>query len=233
MSMRFGRQLCGDLDAAATREWLVTDGLGGFAMGTVGGLRTRRYHGLLVVATEPPGRRMLGLAALDPVLVVGDAHVRLAVHEWSDGTVDPSGHLQLASFELVDGIPRWRWQIGELILEREIAATHGQSAVAVVHRLVRAPGSVRLELSALGTWRDAHGERFAYARPAVEPLADGYVFEGAYRVKGAGYTPGGAWYSGVRYREEAARGLNDHEDLWFTGSFTAELEPGDALTVNA
>jgi predicted glycogen debranching enzyme len=231
--MRFGRQLCGDLDAAATREWLVTDGLGGFAMGTVAGLRTRRYHGLLTVATDPPGRRMLALAALDPVLVVGDSRIRLAVHEWSNGTVDPAGHLQLASFELVDGVPRWRWQVGEVILEREIAAAQGRSAVAVVHRMVRAPSSVRLELSALGTWRDAHGERFADGRPSVEPLQDGYVFEGAYRVSGPGYSPGGAWYTGVRYREEAARGLNDREDLWFAGSFSAELEPGETLAVEA
>src|SRR5215831_21159574 len=107
--MRFGRQLCGDVDAASSREWLVTDGLGGFAMGTVSGLRTRRYHGLLVVATEPPGGRMLGLAALDPVVVVGDRRARLAVHEWAGGTVDPDGYARLESFELGDGLPRWRW----------------------------------------------------------------------------------------------------------------------------
>jgi len=106
--MRFGRQLCGDLDAASGREWLVADGLGGFAMGTVGGLRTRRYHGLLVVATKPPGGRMLGLAALDPVLTVGDARLRLALHEWADGSIDPRGNVHLAAFELVDGLPRWR-----------------------------------------------------------------------------------------------------------------------------
>src|SRR5215470_2189724 len=122
--MRFGRQICGDLGAASAREWLVTDGLGGFAMGTVGGLRTRRYHGLLVVATEPPGRRMLGLAALDPVLVVGDARVRLAVHEWSNGTVDPTGNRHLAFFDLADGVPRWRWHVGDVILEREVAIEH-------------------------------------------------------------------------------------------------------------
>ena len=86
--MRFGPQLCGDLDAASAREWLVADGVGGFAMGTVSGLRTRRYHGLLVVATAPPGGRMLGLAALDPVLVLGDRRVRLAIHEWATGAVD-------------------------------------------------------------------------------------------------------------------------------------------------
>ncbi|HEY8853792.1 MAG TPA: glycogen debranching enzyme N-terminal domain-containing protein, partial [Candidatus Dormibacteraeota bacterium] len=73
--VKFGRQLCGDLDAASEREWLVPDGLGGYAMGTVGGLRTRRYHGLLIVATRPPGGRMLGLAAIDPILIIGDRRI--------------------------------------------------------------------------------------------------------------------------------------------------------------
>jgi predicted glycogen debranching enzyme len=221
--MRFGRQLCGDLDAASSREWLVADGLGGFAMGTVGGLRTRRYHGLLVVATQPPGGRMPGLAALDPVL---DSRVRLAVHEWGSGSVNPDGNVHLASFELEDGLPRWRWQIGDVIVERELASLYDRAAVEVVHRLVAAPAPVRLELSALGTWRDVHGERFATGVPAVEQLADGYVFEGAYRVAGPGFEPDGEWYAGVRYREEAARGLDDCEDLWHAGRFVAELAPG-------
>jgi predicted glycogen debranching enzyme len=230
--VRFGPQLCGDLDAASAKEWLVADGLGGFAMGTVGGLRTRRYHGLLVVANQPPGGRMLGLAALDPTLLVGDARVRLAVHEWGDGTVDPLGNAPLASFELADGVPRWRWHVGDVILERELATVHGSSAVEVVHRLVGGP-RVRLELSALGTWRDAHGERLAYGAPAVDNTADGYVFEGAYRVAGPGFEPAGEWYTGVRYREEAARGLGDREDLWHAGTFAAELSPGDTLVVQA
>jgi predicted glycogen debranching enzyme len=231
--MRFGRQLCGDLAAGSAREWLVADGLGGFAMGTAGGLRTRRYHGLLVVATRRPGGRMLGLAALDPVLAIGDARVRLAVHEWADGSIDPRGNMELASFELADGVPRWRWEVGDTILERELAGFHGRPAVAVVHRLVRGGAPVRLELSALATWRDAHGERFADGSPSVEAVADGFVFEGAYRVAGPGFVPAGEWYRGVRYREEAARGLDDREDLWHGGTFAADLGPGETLTVTA
>jgi len=227
--MRFGPQVCGDLDAASSREWLVADGVGGFAMGTVGGLRTRRYHALQVVAAGGPSRRMLGLAALDPVLVVGDARHRLAVHEWTGG-VDPHGNDLLASFDLDDGIPRWRWQVGDVVVEREIAAAHGRPAIVVEHRLVRGSG-VRLELAALCTWRDAHGERFADGAPTVERLGDGFVFEGAYRVAGPGFTAGGAWYAGVRYREEAARELNAHEDLWYAGTFAAELERGGVVTV--
>ena len=231
----FGPEICGSLDAGARREWIVTDGLGGFAMGTVSGLRTRRYHGLLTVATRPPIGRMLGLAALDPVLVIGDRRVRLAVHEWAGGTIDPSGHLLLAAFDLRDGVPRWRWTVGDVVIEREIAMVQGRPCVAVVHRILRTPGPVRLELPALCTWRDANGERYANGEPAVEPTPDGFVFEGAYRVAadGAAFEPGGEWYRGVRYRVEAERGLNDREDLWFAGTFSAQLAPGEALGVRA
>jgi predicted glycogen debranching enzyme len=176
---------------------------------------------------------MVGLASLDAVLVVGDRRERLAVHEWADGSVDPQGHLRLASFELEDGLPRWRWEIGDVILERELAGMHGSPAVSVVHRLVRAPGPARLELSALCTWRDAHGERFGNGAPVVQLVDGGFEFEGAYRVRGAGFQPTGEWYRGVRYREEAARGLNDREDLWHAGTFAAELEPGETLEVCA
>src|SRR5438270_8544900 len=148
-------------------------------MGTVSGLRTRRYHGLLVVSTAPPGGRRLGLAALDPVLVVGDRRIRLAVHEWRSGAVDPGGHVHLASFELREHVPCWRYDIDGIVLERELAAMHGRAAISVVHRLVRAPQPVRLELAALATWRDAHGERYGNGAPGVERVDGGFVFEDA------------------------------------------------------
>jgi predicted glycogen debranching enzyme len=233
LTIRFGPQACGSLDEASTREWLVADGLGGYAMGTLGGLRTRRYHGLLVVAVDGPSRRMLGLAAVDHVLVLGDARIRLATHEWSDGTIDPRGHELLASFDLTDGVPRWRWQVGGVVLEREIAAAHGSPTVGVVHRLVGADRPVSLELTPLCSWRDAHGERHANGDPAVESVDDGFVFEGAYRVQGEGWEPGGVWYRGVRAREEAARGLADIEDLWAAGTFRVPLAPGEAHELTA
>jgi predicted glycogen debranching enzyme len=228
-----GPQTCGTLDESARREWLVTDGVGGYAMGTVAGLRTRRYHGLLVQAAGGPSARMLGLAALDPVLVVGDARHRLATDEWASGAVDPCGHELLISFTLDRGVPRWRWQVGNVVLEREIAMAHGRCAVGVVHRLVHADRAVTLELTPLCTWRSVHGERFANGDPAVEATTDGFAFEGAYRVAGRGWQPGGAWYRGVRAREEAARGLNDREDLWAAGTFVTELRAGATHEVTA
>ena len=225
--MRFGRELCGNLNAASEREWLVTDGLGGYAMGTVGGLRTRRYHGLLVVATKPPGHRMLGLAALDAVLILGERRIPLGVHEWASGSVDPAGYVHLESFVLEHGLPRWRWTVGDVVVEREIAMDHGRAAVAVSHRVVRAPGPVRLELHPLCTWRDVHGERFAANAPGVELAARGFAFEGAYRVAASGlFEVNGAWYQDVHYRVETERGLNDREDLWHPGHFAVQLDVG-------
>jgi predicted glycogen debranching enzyme len=232
-TIRLGPQVCGDLEVAPTREWLVTDGLGGYAMGTVAGLRTRRYHGILVVATKPPIGRMLGLASLDPTLVLGDRRVRLATDEWAGGAVDPRGHELLDSFSLEDGVPRWRWSVGDVVVERELAMLHGRPAVGVVHRLVRAPGSARLEVDALATWRDVHGERFGNGPPGILPADRGFVFEDAYRVAGPGFEPTGGWYRGARCREEAARGLNDREDLWHAGRFAADLVPGATLEVSA
>ena len=194
--IELGPQACGDLEGAAAREWLVADGLGGYAMGTVAGLRTRRYHGLLAAAAGGPSSRMLGLAALDAVLVVGDARYRLATDEWASGVVDPRGYELLVSFALDRAVPRWRWQVGDVVLEREVAMTHGRCAVGVVHRLVRSDRPVSLELTPLCTWRSVHGERWAAGDPGIEATADGFVFEGAYRVAGAGWRPGGAWYRG-------------------------------------
>jgi predicted glycogen debranching enzyme len=202
-------------------------------MGTVAGLRTRRYHALLVVSGPTPASRRVGLASLDPVLELpSGARVRLATHEWSPRVVSPSGHVHLARFELTDGVPRWTWRVGGTVLARELAMLPGSPTVGIVHRLL-AGGPVRLRLEALCTWRDAHGERYGDGPLQVEPTADGVLVEGAYRLAGPGWLPTGAWYRGAYLREEAARGLNPTEDLWYAGDFTADLSTGDSIGVTA
>jgi predicted glycogen debranching enzyme len=220
----FGPHVCGS-PAGFELEWLVTDGVGGFATGTAAGLRTRRYHALLVVPDGDGGRRV-ALAALDPTLTLpSGATVRLAVHEWASGAVDPTGHHFLERFELIDGLPRWRWRVGEVLLEREVAMTHGRSAVAVTHRLLAGP-PVKLSLTALCTWRDADAERGASGpRPKVTAAAGGVVIDRAYRLAGKGWKTRGDWYLGAYARAEAERGLNPIEDLWAAGSFSVTLKP--------
>lgn len=231
----FGPQVCGDLAAGASREWLVPDGRGGYAMGTVSGLRTRRYHGLLVAAGHTPAARRVGLVSLDPAIILpSGAQVRLGTHEWASGAVDPPGFTLLERFDLVDGLPRWRWRVGDLVIERELAMVHGRPCVGVVHRLVSG-GPVTLTLAAVCTWRDAHVERYADAPPPhVEQVEGGAVVEGAYRLAGPNWTPTGQWWLGVHHREEAERGLQPNEDLWYAGQFAGPLErPGNVVEVLA
>ncbi|MBE1492013.1 putative glycogen debranching enzyme [Plantactinospora soyae] len=235
LPIEFGPRVCGHLESGVDREWLVPDGLGGYAMGTVSGLRTRRYHGLLVIAGETPAARRLGLVSLDPELILpSGATVRLGAHEWRSGDVDPRGFELLERFDLVDGLPRWRWRIGDLVLERDLALVHGRSALAVRHRLVSG-GPARLGLAAVVTWRDGHGERGAAGPPPqVEPAAGGAVVEDAFRLAGPDWAPQGQWWHGVYHRQEAARGLTPEEDLWYAGRFTGALDrPGDSVSVLA
>lgn len=229
----FGPQVCGDLAVGGRRDWLLGDGLGGYAMGTVSGLRTRRYHGLLTIAGTP-ARRHLALASLDATVVLpSGSRVPLAVNEWEGGTVAPQGHLLLERFDLVDGLPRWRWRVGEVVIEREVAMTHGNAGVVVQWRQLAGP-PCELVVQALVTWRDSHGERRGDSELAAEHDAAGVVVESRFRVEGPAWEPDGRWYRNVFMREEAARGLPATEDLWSAGSFHDHLDgPGASTAVRA
>src|SRR5947208_12335236 len=98
--IRFGRETCGDLQAAERREWWLGNGRGGYAAGTVALTLTRRYHGLLIAPIDPPLGRSLVLAKADATLIVGDRRHQLFTNRWSGGSVAPPGHLLLESFHL-------------------------------------------------------------------------------------------------------------------------------------
>ena len=115
----------------------------------------------------PIGRR-LGLAAVDPVLVIEGRRHELATCEWSSGVVAPQGYRHLTSFDLIEGVPRWRWQVGDVVLEAEVAMLHGRPVTGVVHRLVSSPHPVQLELAAVANvarrpWRTVRLRRRAGA----------------------------------------------------------------------
>src|SRR6202034_1005728 len=98
-----------DLESALAREWLVTNGLGGFAWGTVAQANTRRYHGLLVAALAPPAERTLMGAKLDAKANYRESPFALACNEYADGTVAPHGFGLLSAFHLEEGIPVWTY----------------------------------------------------------------------------------------------------------------------------
>ncbi|GGM97234.1 glycogen debranching enzyme [Actinoplanes campanulatus] len=221
----FGPQVCGSVSAEAGggREWLVTDGLGGYAAGTISGLRTRRRHALLVTSGH------VALTSLDlTVTLPSGVKIPLYTHEWASGAIDPAGHTHLEVFRLVDGLPRWRWRIGDVVVERELAMRHGHPSLAVTHRVVSAPGPIGLAVAAMCTWRTEGTSRRA-SGPAlsVDPVADGVIVEGAYRLHGPGWQPAGFWHVDVHTRADGA-----DDDLWHAGSFFQQAGPGQTVEIS-
>jgi predicted glycogen debranching enzyme len=233
-----GRGELDTFEGAASREWLVTNGLGGFASGTVAGACTRRYHGLLVAALKPPVERVVLVAKLDAHARYDGATFALGSNEYADGTIDPRGFEHLASFALDGLTPVWRWTLGDALLEQRITMVHGENTTVVSFELVRASSRLTLALRPLCTYRDYHGHARGGWTLGVTPLAGGCelrAFEGAapYRIvadKGL-FDVRPEWHWSFRHRAETARGLDDREDLFVPGEFAVELAPGDTVTL--
>src|SRR3989338_4353677 len=110
--IEFGREITGDFDLASRREWLVTNGRGGWASGTVSGANPPRYHGLFVPALAPPLGRTVLVSKLNEWATLGGERKALSANEYADGTVDPHGYRQLEAFRLDGLIPIWTFEIG-------------------------------------------------------------------------------------------------------------------------
>src|SRR5437763_2724197 len=152
-AVSFGPEVCHDLAAAEQREWLVTNGIGGFASGTVAGSATRRYHGLLIAALNPPGGRTLLGCGLDEIVSVDGQTYPLATHRWASGAIAPQGYLALQSFRLDGLIPVWTYQAGSARIEKRVWIRYGENTTLIQYGLLQAPSPVDLELKALVNYR--------------------------------------------------------------------------------
>jgi len=231
----------GELDTfenAASREWLVTNGLGGFASGTIAGACTRRYHGLLVAALRPPVERVVLVAKLEATVRYDGESSALGSNEYADGTIDPRGFETLASFELDGLTPVWRWAIGDAQLEQRVTMVHGENTTLVSFTLARGSSRLALTLKPLCSYRDYHAQARGGWPLGVAPLEGGCeirAFDGAvpYRIvadRGL-FDVRPEWYWSFRHRAESARGLDDREDLFVPGELAVELAAGDTVTL--
>ncbi len=235
----WGREICGNLATAETREWLCANGIGGFASGAVPGMLTRRYHGLLVAALKPPLGRTLLVAKLDEIVEWNGLRRPLFTNRWADGTVDPHGYREIERFRLDGSTPVWTYACADMLMEKRIWMEHGANTTYVRYRLLRSGGPVRLEMKALVNYRDYHSATRGNGwQMRVEPVPAGLrvtAFDGAQPfvllAEGAEAHPAHAWYTGFDLAAERERGLDSCEDHLHAGSFRATLRPGDALTL--
>ena len=237
----FGRAICCDLASAESREWLVTNGIGGYAFGTIAGHQTRCYHGLLVAALEPPMGRTLLLAKLDETVQYGAQRFELATNRWVGGAVVPDGFRHIERFHLEGTIPVWTFALADALIEKRVFMQPGANTTYVLYRLVRASAPIEISIKALADYREEHCTTTAGDwRMDIAQVESGLrvtAFDGAvpYYLLSASATARSAhdWYRGFDLASECARGLCDHTDHLFAGEFSATLAPGDSLTIVA
>ncbi|MBI3668207.1 MAG: glycogen debranching enzyme family protein [Acidobacteria bacterium] len=238
-TVEFGREICGSLDAASEREWLVTNGIGGYASGTVAGLATRRYHGLLVAALQPPLGRTLLVSKLDETAHYSGRAYALAANRWAGGALDPQGYRQVERFRLEGTTPVWTFACADALLEKRVWMHAGANTTFVRHTLLRGSGPMELELKALVNYRDFHSStRAGDWRMNITAVEHGLcveAFEGAtpFYLLSATATVQRAheWYRDFDLAAERYRGLDDHEDHLHAGTFRARLAPGESVTL--
>ena len=225
---------------ALDREWLVTNGLGGFASASVALANTRRYHGVLVASLRPPVQRMLLVAKVEPTVRYCGADFRLGCSEFADGTLAPRGFELLSAFHLDDGLPVWTYALADALLEQRIWMAYGRNTTYLSYTLKAASAPAELELLPLCTYRDYHSETHGGWELAVETEEHGCrvtAFAGAqpYRLLAdrGDFALSTDWYWNFHHRMESQRGLDSREDLFRPGLFRVRLEPGETLTLIA
>ena len=248
MLIDFGRELCGDLATAESREWLVTNGIGGFASGTVAGVLTRRYHGLLMAALQPPLGRTLLLAKLDETVEYEGIYPQsgrfypLYVNRWANGVVEGNGHRTINQFHLEGTTPVWTHAFGNALLEKRIWMQPGANTTYIQYKLTRATGPLTLEAKAFVNYRDYHETIIMNDwEPEIDDVKNGlslkihekatpfYLLSSKMRM-----TPQFDWYEDFYLSIEEYRGQNDvQEDHIYAALLRTVLRPGDSVTLVA
>lgn len=239
--LTLGRDQLADLGVVTGREWLVTNGIGGFACGTVSGALTRRQHGLLVAALEPPRRRTLLLAKLAERVGEEGDQTDLTTDLWASGAVEPRGHRHLLSFHLEGAIPVWTWAVPGARLEKRVWMEHGENTTCVEYALGADGHPVTLSLRALADHREMGALTVDPSpSPSVERIGDALrvrMYDTAtplwLSAAGAELRPGGDWYRDYALTTDRDHGLAWVEDHFMAGELVLRLLPGERALVVA
>ncbi len=227
-----------DTEALLTREWLVTNGLGGYASGTLSGVTTRRYHGMLVAAMPAPLGRMVMLKHIVETARLPDGRsLCLGGEERGLGELDMPARDHLREFRLEAGLPVWRFEMEDVIIERRLFMPHRQNTVYLVYRQLAGPEPLRLEVRPSMHFRSHEGRHEPRAIWPYELKVAGDHYEisagpelPVLRVLMRGsrsvMVADGGITKEVFLRVEADRGYDSRGLMWTPGYFAADLSPG-------
>jgi len=230
-----------DLDSATSREWLETNGIGGFSSSTVLGLNTRRYHGLLTAATKPPVGRLVLLSKLDETLLIDGRRYELSSNQYP-GVLHPQGFNYRTGFCL-DPFPRFTYEIEGVRLDKSVFMVHGENTTVVQYELRNTDHTdIKLEIRPLIAFRDYHST--THENGVLNPRVESEPGQTAFRPYGdlpalhlahdpADIDAHGFWYRNFQYAIEQERGLDFAEDLFNPCTLVFEMNSRTKVNIIA
>jgi predicted glycogen debranching enzyme len=226
-----------------SKEWLITNGIGGYASSTVSGINTRRYPGLLVAATHPPVGRLVMLSKVEDALIIDGTRVDLSTNLYGESVLHPQGHRNLQHFHL-DPFPIYTYAGEGFVLEKSIYMARGENTVVIEYALTNCSkdAEIQLEIAPLIAFRDYHATTHANAdiNPnftesgetiTLKPYGDLPALHIAHNANEIVST--GVWYYNFEYSEERARGLDHREDLFSPFTLKVSLKGKSKTTLIA
>jgi predicted glycogen debranching enzyme len=232
-SIIFDNKMFSQLDDAIQKEWIVTNGLGGYASSTVLGINTRKYHGLLVAAFHPPGDRRVCLAKLDEEISIGNDTYPLGANEFQNG-VFPQGYRSLKEFSL-SPFPKYIYSVENVKVEKTIVMPFEKNAVVASYDIMnKSDFDIRIRIFPLVNWRHFHSVtdrwkipwEFVQARDEKKLDISFGTPQSALMMKATNghYRADGKWIERMYYREEAARGESCLDDCYRPGFFEVDVK---------
>jgi predicted glycogen debranching enzyme len=234
-TISLNRERLSSFESAIQKEWIVTNGLGGYASSTVLGINTRKYHGLLVAAFHPPRNRVVCLEKLDEEVSIGNDTYQLGANEFQDG-VFPLGHTFLNMFS-VSLFPKFVYSIQNVEIEKTVFMPYEKNATIVLYKVLNRSGfNIKVRVYPLINCRHFHSvtDRWKLmAEPSQEyGSKETCVSFGSPKSNlilgtiGGKYSAKEKWVESVYYREEANRGESCLDDCYQSGPFEYEVKPG-------
>lgn len=229
--MDFGKAYWRTFEQGIEREWLLTNGIGGFASSTIIGANTRRYHGLLVASLKPPTSRHLILSKIDESVAINGKTYNIYSFQTHDYIMPGYLHLQRVS---IDHIPTFTFSMEDVFIEKKISMVYGENTVAVVYHVINGAGSLSLRLTPLLNFRDYHhnsSREHMKFKPRVREntvLVNPYNLDLNIRL----YCSSGnfnlmenSFFLNMFYAEERERGLQPAEDHYIPGYYDIDVRP--------
>jgi predicted glycogen debranching enzyme len=238
MSIIFEKEITQNLDKVVDLEWLETNGLGGWASGTLSGMNTRRYHGLLCAALNPPVGRNLMVSKMSEIIQSAEGTFELDCNNFN-GIINPQGYHYIDKYEQ-DLFPTFYYRMGSIVLKKTISMVYGENTTMVMYEVLEAPAEFTMKLKPLISGRDYHwltkannDIRWAYnfnnGTLKLTPyphLPDIFI-----NVPGSEFHYSPDWYFNFMYKIEHERGQDFKEDLFTYGEFSLKLKKGAKLNI--